>query len=41
LPDNWKVDSLLQEAIDYYKSFKPTAALLLEDTRVAVDKLRE
>ena len=41
LPDNWKVDSLLQEAMDYYKSFKPTAALLLEDTRVAVDKLRE
>lgn len=41
LSDNWKVDSLLQEAIDYYKSFKPTAALLLEDTRVAVDKLRE
>lgn len=41
LPDNWKVDTLLQEAMDYYSSFKPTAALLLEDTRVAVDKLRE
>lgn len=40
LPSNWKVDTLLQDAIDYYKSFKSTSALLLEDTRVAVDKLR-
>ena len=41
LPKTWKVDALLQEAIDYYKTFKPTSALLLEDTRTAVDKLRE
>ena len=41
LPNTWKIDSLLQEAIDYYKLFKPTSALLLEDTRVAVDKLRK
>lgn len=41
LSDTWKVDSILQDAMDYYKSFKPTSALLLEDTRVAVDKLRE
>lgn len=41
LPDNWKVDPLLQEAIDYYKSFKPASALLLEDTRFAIDKLRK
>ena len=27
--------------MDYYKSFRPTSALLLEDTRMAVDKLRE
>jgi hypothetical protein len=40
LPSNWSIDKLLQEAIDYYKSFSPTSALLLEDTRVAVDKLR-
>lgn len=39
--DTWKVDSILQDAMDYYKSFRPTSALLLEDTRVAVDKLRE
>lgn len=41
LSDTWKVDSILQDAMDYYKSFRPTSALLLEDTRVAVDKLRE
>lgn len=41
LPDNWKIDKELQEAIDYYKKFNPTSALLLEDTRVAVDKLRQ
>lgn len=39
--DTWKVDSILRDAMDYYKSFRPTSALLLEDTRVAVDKLRE
>lgn len=41
LSNTWKVDSILQDAMDYYKSFRPTSALLLEDTRVAVDKLRE
>lgn len=41
LPNTWKVDSALQDAMDYYKSFRPTSALLLEDTRIAVDKLRE
>lgn len=41
LPNNFKVDNELQEAMDYYKSFRPTSALLLEDTRVAVDKLRQ
>ena len=41
LPDTWKVDSALQDAMDYYKSFRPTSALLLEDTRFAVDQLRK
>lgn len=41
LPENFKIDSILQDAINYYKSFRPTSALLLEDTRVAVDKLRK
>lgn len=40
LPKDWTIDAPLKEAIDYYKSFSPTSALLLEDTRVAVDKLR-
>lgn len=26
--------------MEFYKTFKPASALLLEDTRVAVDKLR-
>lgn len=41
LPQNWKPDKLVQEAIEFYGKFKPTAALLLEDTRYAVDKLRK
>ena len=41
LPDDWKIDKILQDAIDYYSSFKPTSALLLENTRAAVDKLRQ
>lgn len=40
LPKDWKVDSEIKEAMEYYKAFKPTSALLLEDTRIAVDKLR-
>ena len=41
LPDDWEIDDKLQDAIDLYNTFKPTSALLLEDTRVAVDKLRK
>lgn len=41
LPNDFKIDATLQEAINYYKSFRPTSALLLEDTRIAVDKLRK
>lgn len=41
LPNDWKVDSVLNDALVYYSKFKPTAALLLEDTRFAVDKLRQ
>lgn len=37
---NWKPDKELLEAMKFYSSFKPTSALLLEDTRYAVDKLR-
>lgn len=41
LPDKWEPDKILLDAIDFYESFKPMSALLLEDTRVAVDKLRK
>lgn len=39
-PD-WKPDIKVKEATEFYKSFKPTSALLLEDTRVAIDKVRD
>ena len=39
LPDNWKPDAKVLEAIEFYKQFKPTAALLLDATRQLVDKL--
>ena len=41
MPDNWKPDKVVEEAIEFYNKFKPTSALLLEDTRYAVDKLRK
>lgn len=40
LQSNWEPDSLVLEAMEFYKQFKPISSLLLEDTRVAVDKLR-
>lgn len=41
LSPSWKPDKVVQEAMEFYSKFKPTAALLLEDTRYAVDKLRK
>ncbi len=41
LPNRWKPDKVITEAMEFYSRFKPTAALLLEDTRYAVDKLRK
>lgn len=40
LPEDWKPDEELREAMDFYSSFKPTASSLLEDTNIAVDKVR-
>lgn len=37
----WKPDELVKDAIEYYCKFKPTASYLLEDTRVAIDKVRK
>ena len=41
LDKSWKPDSLVQEAMKLYASFKTTSALLLEDTRTMVDNYRE
>ena len=41
LPEKWKPDKLVQEAMEFYCSFKSEAALLLEDTRLMVSKFRE
>lgn len=40
LADSWEPDKYLIEAMDFYSKFKPTSALLLEDTRIAIEKLR-
>lgn len=39
--DKWKPDKMVKDAQVFYSSFKPISSLLLEDTRVAVDKLRK
>ena len=45
IDSKWKPDKLVLDAITFYKSFKPTSALLLEDTRAMINgyrlKLRE
>lgn len=41
LGDKWTPDNKVLEAMEFYSRFKPTSALLLEDTRAAVDKLRK
>lgn len=41
MPKSWKADKAVQRALEFYNSFKPSSAGLLEDTRVAINKLRE
>lgn len=41
MPKGWKPDAAIQRAIDFYESFKPMSAGLLEDTRYVVNKLRQ
>ena len=41
MPAKWKPDNVIKRALEFYNSFKPASAGLLEDTRVAVDKLRK
>lgn len=42
LPSNFKIDKKLQEAIDIYKKHVITTSyLLLQDTKLAIDKVRQ
>lgn len=41
LPNNWTPDKLVKEAMEFYSKFKPTSALLLEDTRFMIDQYRK
>ncbi|MCF0114093.1 MAG: hypothetical protein HUJ56_01985 [Erysipelotrichaceae bacterium] len=41
LAKDWEPDDTVKEAMEFYESFKPSSALLLEDTRVAIDKVRK
>ena len=41
LPEDWKPDKLVLEAEQFYAGFKSESALLLEDIRAAITKLRE
>ena len=41
LPESWRPDRLVATAQEFYASFKSESALLLEDIRVAITKLRE
>ena len=41
MKESWKPDKLVLDAEEFYASFKSEAALLLEDIRVAITKLRE
>lgn len=40
IPEKWKPDKVVLDAMEFYKSFRPTSALLLEDTRIMVDGYR-
>lgn len=40
LPPKWEPDRVVMNAMEFYKSFKPISALLLEDTRFMVNKFR-
>ena len=41
MPEKCKPDNIVKRALTFYNSFKPSSAGLLEDTRVAVNKLRQ
>lgn len=41
LPEDWEPDASLKEAMDFYESFKPISAGLVEDSKVAIGHLRK
>ena len=41
MPDNWQEDEAVTRAREFYKSFKPTSAGLLEDTKYFVESFRK
>lgn len=41
MPEKWKPDAAVKKALNFYNSFKPASAGLLEDTKIAVNKLRQ
>lgn len=41
IPKDWTPDKFVNEAMDYYNSFKPISAGLLEDTKNLVTKFRK
>lgn len=41
LPKKWKPSKLVEKAMALYRDFKPQSALLLDDIRASVDKLRQ
>ena len=41
LPDEWKPDKDLLNAIKFYESFRTMSALLLDDSRKMINKLRD
>ena len=41
MKESWKPDRLVTDAQEFYAGFKSEAALLLEDIRIAITKLRE
>lgn len=40
MPDKWKPDKLVADAIEFYLKFKPVSYQLLEDTKFAINNLR-
>lgn len=41
IPEDWKPDKKVEDALAFYASFKSESALLAEDIRVAITKLRQ